>query len=185
MFQQIFESKEEFDEANFFDYLEKVPPQEFFNSAVKTLIGATNESSNSWLFYSGDSIYDLVKLFTSGRQHRALVVDEDILIKSVDSPIPVSASLSLISQSDLISYIQSSLSARDTKLPSGVVEPLLDTCVSTLRSLGGSKVCFKRLLTSVYHGTFGQSHCLAWISYLLPGQYLWPTCDRFKWKSCC
>lgn len=45
IFEQIFDSQEEFDLDNFFDFLEKMNPEEFFATPVKFLIGVTDESA--------------------------------------------------------------------------------------------------------------------------------------------
>ncbi|KAJ3306454.1 hypothetical protein HDV03_005064 [Kappamyces sp. JEL0829] len=152
VFQQIFDSKEDFDEANFFDYLERVEPREFFKAPVKTLVGASNESANPWLFYSSDNLFELITVFTTGKQHRALVIDEEVLQRSEQSPIPASASVLLISQTDVVSFLQASKNGEST-LPAQVIEPLLDVELKALPSLGGAKATMAMLDThSALHG---------------------------------
>lgn len=112
---------------------------------MKNIIAATNESANPWILYSGESLSALVDLFTKEQQHRCLVIDEEILQNSIKSPVPASASLSLVSQTDLLRYIHASKSG-NTRFAANLVEPLLDTPVTSLPSLGGPKAIMAMLV---------------------------------------
>ncbi len=146
VFEQIFDTTEEFDEANFFDFIDRLDPEDFFNAPVKNLIAATNESANPWILYSGESLSALIDLFTKEQQHRCLVIDEEILQNSIKSPVPASASLSLVSQTDLLRYIHAS-KLGNTRLAANLVEPLLDTPITSLPSLGGPKAIMAMLVS--------------------------------------
>jgi CBS-domain-containing membrane protein len=129
IFEEIFDSQQEFSQANLFDFINRIDSDDFFATPVGKLIGASKESANPWILYSTDSIADLVHIFTASKQHRALVIDSDILIASLVGPIPPTASLSILSQSDLIRYLVDS-SRGHTLLKSELVEPLLDISIT-------------------------------------------------------
>lgn len=153
VFEQIFDSTEEFDEANFFDFIDRLEPETFFKSPVKSLIAASKESANPWILYSGEPITALIDLFTKQKQHRCLVIDEEVLRSSLITPIPASASLCLLSQTDVLRYLHTSKQVGGTKLSHAIVEPILDVPISSLPSLGGPKAIMAVLDThSALHG---------------------------------
>lgn len=108
VFEEIFDSAAEFNESNLFDFLNRIDIDEFFSTPVSKLIGSSDESACPWIVYSTDNLDDLARIFTLSSQHRVLVVDSDILISSLTGPIPSSASLSIVSQSDLVRYLHAS-----------------------------------------------------------------------------
>ena len=138
IFKEIFSSQEEFFESNFYDYLEQLEQEQFFHSSIAELIGTTEESSSPWIYYSTDSVEDLLKLFSNAKQHRALVIDAEILEMTVpgpestkNKPISASSSLVIVSQSDVASFIRASARG-ETKLTKEVVDPLLDIPASDI-----------------------------------------------------
>jgi CBS-domain-containing membrane protein len=131
VFEEIFDSSREFSESNLFDYLNRIDVDEFFSTPVSKVIGASQESASPWIVYSTDNLDDLTKLFTTSKQHRVLVVDSDILVASLVGPIPPTASLSIVTQSDLIRYIFDSKKGL-TKLSADLMEPILDVTVREL-----------------------------------------------------
>jgi CBS domain-containing protein len=131
VFEEIFDSQQEFIETNLFDYLNRIDPEEFFSTPVAKIIGASRESASPWIVYSTDNLDGLTRLFTESKQHRVLVVDSDILVASLVGPIPPTASLSVVTQTDLIRYLYDSQRGM-TKLDAGLLEPVLDVTVHDL-----------------------------------------------------
>lgn len=69
IFRKIFDTT---NDSEFFEYLDlvSVEQQEFFDSPVSSLVGATKASEQPWIFYSTDAMSDLLRLFTTRKQHR-------------------------------------------------------------------------------------------------------------------
>jgi CBS domain-containing protein len=131
VFEEIFDSQHEFNAMNLFDYLNRIDVDEFFATPVSKVIGSSSESASPWIVYSTDNLDDLTRLFTESKQHRVLVVDSDILVASLVGPIPPTASLTIITQSDLVKYLYDSKRGI-TKLPADLIEPIFDITVKEL-----------------------------------------------------
>ncbi|KAJ3320506.1 hypothetical protein HDV06_005235 [Boothiomyces sp. JEL0866] len=132
VFEEIFDSDKDFQESNLFDYIERMDAKEFFNTPIEKALGSSAESLAPWMFYSTDSVSDLVSALTTSKQHRVLVVDSDILMESVFGPIPPTASITLLSQTDVVSFLVNS-----NILPKEILEPILDIQVGTVSVLLG------------------------------------------------
>ncbi|KAJ3269639.1 hypothetical protein HDV01_001155 [Terramyces sp. JEL0728] len=132
VFEEIFDSKKDFQESNLFDYIERKDACEFFNTPIEKALGSSAESLAPWMFYSTDPVSELLSALTTSKQHRVLVVDSDILMESVFGPIPLTASISLVSQTDLVSFLVNS-----TVLPKEILEPILNIQVGTVSILLG------------------------------------------------
>jgi CBS domain-containing protein len=102
---------------------------------VAKVVGSSDDSVAPWILYSTDSLMDLVDIFDKVNQHRALIVDSDILLLSISGGlIPANASLSIVSQTDLAKYITESKLGK-TKLDGKLLEPLLDLTVKDMDAM--------------------------------------------------
>lgn len=134
VFEEIFDSEIEFNASNLFDFLKRINPEEFFNMSVAKVVGSSEDSVAPWILYSSNSLMDLVNIFDKANQHRALIVDSEILQLSLSGGlIPANASVTIVTQNDMLKYINESKLGK-TKLDGKLLEPLLDLTVADLDS---------------------------------------------------
>jgi CBS domain-containing protein len=134
VFEEIFEPKSAYTEATMVDYLNRISDSEFFNSPISRVVGSSKESRSPWILYSSDSLLDLVNVFCSTKQHRALVIDSEVLLSSLVGPIPASAAVSLIAEIDMIKYLDKILQGQ-TDIKGEILEPLFDITVRELNQV--------------------------------------------------
>ncbi|KAI8894388.1 hypothetical protein BC833DRAFT_568401 [Globomyces pollinis-pini] len=126
VFQKIFDSNVvDLNENKFIDQVDQLQASDFFHSPIKKLLGANNDSTSPWIVNSTDPLTSLLSLFTTHKQHRALVIDSDILFSSVFGPIPPSASLRIVTQTDLVKFLYESRIG-GTTLAMDYIEPLFN-----------------------------------------------------------
>jgi CBS domain-containing protein len=106
VFQKLFEeleaSENEEDPKSFNDYLEAIKHEKtFLFEKIKSLVGETIESRETWILNTTDHIGTLLQLFTSSGYHRTLIMDESPLKKN----IPEEERMTIISQTDLVRYL--------------------------------------------------------------------------------
>jgi CBS domain-containing protein len=135
VFEEIFDSETDFNASNLFDFLKRINPVEFFNMPVAKVVGSSDDSVAPWILYSSNSLMDLVNIFDKANQHRALIVDAEILQLSLSGGlIPANASVTIVSQNDMVKYINESKFGK-TKLDGKLLEPLLDLTVADLDAM--------------------------------------------------
>ncbi|KAI8894676.1 hypothetical protein BC833DRAFT_604014 [Globomyces pollinis-pini] len=134
VFQEIFESEEEFNERNLFDFVERMEAKEFFNTPIKQVLGSSLESTAPWIAYSTDSLATLLGLFTTAKQHRVIVIDSDVLLASINGPVPPTAAVTILTQTDFVRFFYESRSG-NTSLPSSLIEPFLDVQIKQVADL--------------------------------------------------
>lgn len=72
----------------------------YFNTPIKQLIGSTGESKETWTLYASDPVSSLLKVLTTNKYHRILVIDDRLM-----NLLENSSRITMITQSDLICYL--------------------------------------------------------------------------------
>ncbi|KAL2915691.1 hypothetical protein HK105_204876 [Polyrhizophydium stewartii] len=85
----------------------------FFATKIGSLIGTTRESAEAKILHSTSPLTTLLRLFTSTRCHRTLVLDDDEVIATACSsdeafraaPVAAGSALRIVSQTDVVEFL--------------------------------------------------------------------------------
>ncbi|KAI8895166.1 hypothetical protein BC833DRAFT_602258 [Globomyces pollinis-pini] len=106
----------------------------FFQSPISEVIKCRREEPIVNVLSAADPISTLLKLFTTSKNHRVLVISSGLMIDSPIGPVPADAQLSIISQMDLVKYFQDTLLDK-TKLPASLIENVFSIPLYSVKPL--------------------------------------------------
>ncbi|KAI9096563.1 hypothetical protein DFS34DRAFT_623259 [Phlyctochytrium arcticum] len=98
----------------------------YFATPIKSLLGLTPESTETWTLNSSAPLSSLLQFLTSARYHRCLIIDDSLVAEGATE----NDALVMITQTDLINYILESDS-----VPRNTLREILELPVTAVEEL--------------------------------------------------